>query len=174
MEVILLEKIQGLGNLGQTVKVKPGFGRNYLIPQGKAMRATPENQAVYEKRRQELETRANEHLAAAQKRGEALAGMSVTIVARVSGEGRLYGSVGAREIAQAITDKGVPVDKAEVLLHQGALREVGRHQAAVNLHPDVSIEIAVLIEGEEGDNLMEDESTEVTATAEEPSGGEEE
>lgn len=165
MEVILLEKIQGLGDLGDCVKVKPGYGRNYLIPQGKAARATKENIAEFEKRREELEAKARQSLGSAESRAEALEGMAVTLRAKVSGEGRLYGSVGTREIANALGEKGIPVDKAEVVLDHGALREVGEYDITIKLHADVSAQVKVTIGGEEVEGealeeLLEAESSE--------------
>ncbi|TDJ33150.1 MAG: 50S ribosomal protein L9 [Gammaproteobacteria bacterium] len=158
MDVILLEKIQGLGDLGDCVNVKPGYGRNYLIPQGKAARATPDNIAQFEQRREELEAKARTSLGASQSRAGALEGMAVCIRSRVSGEGRLYGSVGTREIADALSEKGVPVDKAEVVLDHGAIREVGEYDIPVRLHVDVIATVKVTIEGERleaGEDLEE-------------------
>ena len=149
MDVILLEKIQGLGDLGECVKVKPGYGRNYLIPQGKAARATPDNIAEFENRRSELEAKARTMLDSSQSRAAALEGMAVNLRSRVSGEGRLYGSVGTREIADALSEKGVPVDKAEVVLDHGAIREVGEYDVPVRLHADVVVTVKVTIEGEQ-------------------------
>ena len=158
MDVILLEKIQGLGDLGDCVKVKPGYGRNYLIPQGKAARATPDNIAEFEKCRDELEIKAKTVLDSSQARADALQGMAVTLRSRVSGEGRLYGSVGTRDIADALSEKGVPVDKAEVVLDHGAIREVGEYDVPVRLHADVVAMVTVTVEGEhvEGDEDLEE------------------
>jgi large subunit ribosomal protein L9 len=157
MDVILLEKIQGLGDLGECVKVKSGYGRNYLIPQGKAARATPENVAGFEKRREELESKARTVLGSARDRANALEGMAVTLRSRVSGEGRLYGSIGTRDIADALSEKGVPVDKSEVVLDHGAMREVGEYDVQISLHADVTATVKVTVEGEqvEGEELEE-------------------
>lgn len=137
MQVILMEKIGRLGNLGDQVKVKPGFARNFLIPKGKAIPATQENVAVFEKRRAELEKAAAETLKAAQARAQALTGMVVTIAARAADEGRLYGSIGTREIAEAISKAGAKVEKSEISLPTGPLRQIGEQEIHVHLHSDV-------------------------------------
>ena len=145
MDVILLEKIRGLGALGDTVKVKPGFARNYLIPQGKATSATPENLAAFEARRAELERQQADVLAAAQARAEQLNGMVVTIARKAGDEGRLFGSVGGRDVAEALTEAGAAVDKAEVRLAEGALRDTGEHEVEIHLHADVDATVTVSI-----------------------------
>lgn len=149
MEVILLEKVHNLGNLGDKVSVKPGFGRNFLIPQGKAVPATRENVARFEKEREELEQRAQEQLAAAEARKTELEGASVTIYARASGEGKLYGSVGPREIAEAFTNEGKALEKSEIIMPEGAIREGGEYEYEVQLHPDVVTTIHVTVVAEE-------------------------
>lgn len=149
MEVILLEKVQNLGNLGDKVTVKPGFGRNYLVPQGKAVPATRENLAEFEKRREELEKRAQDQLATAEARKTELEGATVTITAKASGEGKLYGSVGPREIAEALTRDGKPVEKSELVMGEGIFREAGEYEVNVQLHADVEITITVVVVGEE-------------------------
>ena len=149
MEVILLENISNLGSLGDTVQVKAGFGRNYLIPQGKAVPATEDAVAQFEARRAELEAAAAETLAAAEKRAEALNGLElVTIAANAGDEGKLFGSIGTRDIAEAVSAAGAEVDKAEVRLPEGALREVGEFEIAVQVHSDVTamVNIAVVPE----------------------------
>lgn len=148
MQVILLERIANLGNLGEVVKVKSGFGRNYLIPQGKAKSATKENIAEVEKRRAELEAQFAAQLAAAQARAETLNGLAVTLAAKAGDEGKLFGSIGTRDIAEAITKAGVEVSKSEVLLPNGALRNTGEYDIAVRVHADVeaTIKLAVVAE----------------------------
>ncbi|QFU74653.1 50S ribosomal protein L9 [Halioglobus maricola] len=149
MEVILLEKIGNLGGLGDKVDVKAGFGRNYLIPQGKAVPATEGAVAQFEARRAELEAAAAETLAAAEKRAEAINGLElVTIAANAGEEGKLFGSIGTRDIAEAVAAAGVEVDKSEVRLPEGALRELGEFEVAVQVHGDVTamVNIAVVPE----------------------------
>lgn len=139
MDVILLENIGNLGGLGDQVSVKAGYGRNYLIPQGKAVPATPANVAEFEARRAEFERAAAEVLTAAQTRAQALAALEViTIEANAGEEGKLFGSVGTRDIAAAVTAAGCPVDKSEIRLPEGALRETGEYRIAVQLHPEVT------------------------------------
>lgn len=149
MEVILLEKTRNLGNLGDQVKVRNGYGRNFLIPQGKAVPATEANIKFFEERRAELEKQANDKLAAAQARADKLAELaSVTLPAKAGDEGKLFGSVGTRDIADAITAAGVAVAKAEVLMPNGAIRAVGDFEIDVQLHSDVvaTIKISVVPE----------------------------
>ncbi|HHJ14451.1 MAG TPA: 50S ribosomal protein L9 [Gammaproteobacteria bacterium] len=148
MEVILLEKVENLGNLGDRVKVRPGYGRNYLIPSGKATPATEEHIKAFEARRAELEKAAAESLAAAEARREQLADMTVTVTAKAGEEGKLFGSVGAIDIAEAITARGVPVERSEVRLPEGAFRSVGEFQVQLHLHSDVDTEISLVIEAE--------------------------
>lgn len=138
MDVILLEKVGRLGNLGDQVKVKSGFGRNFLIPYGKAVSATAENIARFEARRAELEKAAAERMGAAQARAAKLEGLTITIQANCGDEGRLFGSVGARDIADAITAAGVEVTKSEVHLPAGALRSTGEFDIDVQLHTEVA------------------------------------
>lgn len=145
MEVILLEKMQNLGDLGERVKVRPGYARNYLIPQGRAVLATPANLADFEARRAALEAQQAESLAAAQARAEALIGLVATIERKAGEEGRLFGSVGTQDIADAIAQAGVEVRKLEVRLPKGPLRELGEHEVEIHLHPDVDATIAVKI-----------------------------
>ena len=146
MDVILLETIGNLGGLGDKVTVKAGYGRNFLIPQGKAVPATDANIAEFEARRAELERAAAETLAAAQARGEALAALeAITIEANAGEEGKLFGSIGTRDIADAVTAAGVEIDKAEVRLPEGALRETGEYTIAIQLHPEVMADIALAI-----------------------------
>lgn len=146
MEVILLEKIRHLGSLGAKVKVKPGFGRNYLVPQGKAVYATPANIAKFEVRRAELEKIASEQLQAAEARRDELLALGViTMTAKAGDEGKLFGSVGARDIAEALTKAGGLVVKGEVLLPMGAFRQIGEYEVALDLHYDVNCVIKINI-----------------------------
>jgi large subunit ribosomal protein L9 len=144
MEVILLENISKLGKLGDTVNVKAGFGRNYLIPQGKAVYATDANTAEFEARRSELETAAASQLQAAEARAEAITALgTVTIPANAGEEGKLFGSVGTRDISDAIIAAGCDVDKAEVRLPEGALRELGEYEIAIQVHGEVTATVSL-------------------------------
>lgn len=143
MQVILLEKIRNLGDLGQTVTVKPGYGRNFLIPYKKAVFATPENLSRFEKQRAELEKRAQEVLAEAQKRAEVINSSNVTIEAQASDEGKLYGSVGINEIKEELDKKGIDVSKREITLPEGPFYSVGEYQVEVHLHSDVVASLKV-------------------------------
>ena len=145
MNVILLERIGKLGDLGDEVVVRAGYARNYLIPQGKAVRATAENRAVFEERRAELERIANERLGEARDRAAQLADMSVTLVVKAGDEGKLYGSVGTQDIAEAVTAKGVEVEKSEVRLPEGPIRSVGEYEIDLQLHSDVIVPIRVAV-----------------------------
>jgi len=145
MNVILLEKIHKLGDLGDQVKVKPGYGRNYLIPYGKAVPATKDNIEAFEARRAELEKAAAERLQKAQKRGEALAESTFTIEAKAGEEGKLFGSVGVRDIADAVTAAGTELEKSEVLLPEGPIRSTGEYQVGLQLHTDVQVTISLNI-----------------------------
>ena len=149
MEVVLLEKIQNLGNLGDTVKVKSGFGRNYLIPQKKAVPATPENVEKFEAQRAELEKAQADALGAAQARAAALNEFKIQIAAKVGSEGKLYGSIGTAEIATAVSAAGHELEKRQVRLPDGAIREVGEHTVGLHFHADVDIDIVVDIVAEE-------------------------
>ena len=134
MNVILLEKIKNLGHLGDTVKVKPGYGRNYLIPQGKALPATKANLEIFQSRREELEQRALHFLSGATKRLAQLKLLAIKISARAGDEGKLYGSIGAAEITSAVSEAGVELEKKEVFLPKGALRYLGVYEIQVRLH----------------------------------------
>jgi len=138
MEVILLDKVGKLGAIGDKVTVKAGYGRNFLLPQGKAVAATAKNVADFEARRAELEAAASAKIADATARAEKLAELTVTIAANAGDEGRLFGSIGTRDIAEAITAAGVAVAKAEVRLPQGVLRETGAYDIDVQLHAEVT------------------------------------
>lgn len=147
MKVILLEKVHKLGNLGDTVEVKSGYGRNFLIPQGKAVPATKANLAEFEAKRVELEKAAAEKLSAAQQRAEKFKGLELTIVRKAIEEGRLFGSVSVRDIVEAIAEKGMTVEKREVILPE-SIHEVGEYEIELLLHSDVKIKIPVKIEAE--------------------------
>lgn len=148
MELILLEKVTNLGNLGDKVKVKPGYGRNYLVPTGKAVPATEKNLADFEARRAELEKAALEKLSTAEERKGALEGFEIMLSANASDEGKLYGSIGPREIAEAVSDKGIRLEKSEVVMGEGPIRYTGEHLVSVHLHADVETEIKVIVNAE--------------------------
>lgn len=148
MEVILLEKVANLGELGDKVTVKAGFGRNFLLPQGKATAATAENIALFEARRAELEKAAAEKLAVAQARAEKLNEFVVTITANVGEEGKLFGSIGTQDIADALTAAGVEVAKSEVSLPQGTIRQAGEFEISLQLHSEVTAAIKLVVAGE--------------------------
>ncbi len=145
MQIILLEKLHNLGNLGDTVKVKPGYARNYLIPQKKAVPATEQHLARFEARRAELEKAAAAALHNAQVRGEKLAQLTIEIKAKAGDEGKLFGSVSNRDIAKIIHDKGVEVEKNEILMPGGVIRVAGEYEITVQLHSDVRIPLKVSI-----------------------------
>ena len=148
MEIILLEKIANLGAMGEKVNVKPGYGRNYLIPQGKAAAATPENIADYEARRAELEKASADALTAALARREELLGKVITITSHAGEEGKLFGSVGTADIAHALTEGGTAVERHQVSLPEGAFRMVGEYDVLLQLHADVDVTIKLLIEAD--------------------------
>ncbi|NLJ93832.1 MAG: 50S ribosomal protein L9 [Aeromonadales bacterium] len=146
MQVILLDKIAKLGDLGDQVTVKSGFARNYLLPQGKAVVANKENVATFEARRAELEAKLAKQLAAAQARADQLSGLeNVVITSKAGDEGKLFGSIGARDIADAITAAGVEVTKSEVRLPEGVLRNTGEFEIAVHLHGDVQANVTIQV-----------------------------
>lgn len=145
MEVILLEKVNRLGELGDKVDVKAGYGRNFLIPQGRAVPATKGNLERFEERRAELEKLASERLAAAEKRAEALREIELEIAVRSGDEGKLFGSVGARDIVDAIVAKGVEVEKSEVRLPHGALRQTGEFPIDVQVHSDIVVQVTLTV-----------------------------
>lgn len=148
MQVILLEKVVNVGNLGDVVKVKDGYARNFLIPQKMARRATSSAVAEFEVKRAELEKAAAEKLSASQAQGEKLNGMTITIGQKAGVDGRLFGSVGNFDIAEALTKQGFAVEKAQVRLPTGPLKTTGEHPVAVALHTDVVVEITVAVVGE--------------------------
>lgn len=148
MEVILLERVVNLGNLGSKVKVKNGFARNFLIPQGKAIRATTQNIVSFEERRAELEKKEAILLGQAQERAKTLTGLTVQIHARASDEGKLFGSVSTREIAHALMELGHEVHRSAIILPEGVLRSVGEYEIALHLHSDVHQNILVNVQAE--------------------------
>ena len=149
MEVILMEKVANLGELGDVVKVKDGFARNFLIPQGKAKRATPANLKEFESRRADLEKKANELLTGAQERAEKLEGMKIDITQKAGVDGRLFGSVTNADIAETLGSQGLQVKKAEIRMPQGPLKHIGEYPITLQLHTDVLAHITVHVIGEQ-------------------------
>lgn len=150
MEVILLEKIDNLGGIGDRVRVKSGFARNFLIPQGKATMATAQNIEKFEKIRAEFEARAASELDAATQRASKIEGTVLNIAVQAGSEGRLFGSIGTIDIAEAFAALGIEVERSEIRMPEGPLRVVGEHEVEIHLHADVSVPIRVLLEGPEG------------------------
>jgi large subunit ribosomal protein L9 len=148
MQVILLEKVVNLGGLGDVVKVKDGYARNYLLPQGKATRATPENLAEFEKKRATLEQAQSQAMMTAQERGARLEGLMVQITQKAGVDGRLFGSVTTVDIVEALKAQGFEVERAMIRLPQGPLKTVGDHEVTVALHTDVVVHIKVSVLGE--------------------------
>ena len=149
MDVILLQKVANLGNIGDRVKVRSGFGRNFLLPQGKATLATPDNVARFEARRAELEKLAREQLASAEERAAAMKDFKLLISAKAGTEGKLFGSIGTADIAEACTRQGFKVERSEVRLPNGALRMTGEHSVLLHLHADIDVPLIVSIVAEE-------------------------
>ena len=149
MDVILLQKVANLGNIGDRVKVRSGFGRNFLLPQGKATLATPENIARFEARRAELERTAREHLSSAEERAAAMKDFKLTVHAKAGTEGKLFGSIGTSDIAEELNRAGFQVERSEVRLPHGPLRMVGEHTVNLHLHADVDVPVQVTIVAEE-------------------------
>jgi len=149
MQVILMEKVVNLGGLGDVVKVKDGFARNFLIPQGKAKRATPENLKEFENRRADLEKKANEQLTGAQERAEKLEGMKIDIAQKAGVDGRLFGSVTNADIAESLGKLGLTVKKAEIRMPQGPLKHIGEYPVTLQLHNDVLAHITVHVVAEQ-------------------------
>jgi len=150
MDIILLEKVTNLGNLGEKVSVRPGYGRNFLMPYGKAVPATKENLEKFEAQRAELEKTANEKLATANTRSEQIQALGViSIVHKAGEEGKLFGSVSPAEIASIITEKGVALEKREITMPEGPIRVVGDYSIGIVLHSDVSISVSVNVTAEE-------------------------
>lgn len=150
MNVILLDKVENLGDIGDLVTVKPGYGRNYLLPSGKASLATPENIAEFEARRADLEKHAAEELTAAKARAELVQGMELVIQANVGTEGKLFGSVGPIDIADACEKVGVEIARSEVRMPDGPIHEVGDYTVGLHFHSDVNAEITVKVVADEG------------------------
>lgn len=155
MEVILLEQVENLGNIGDQVNVKSGYGRNFLLPKGKATLATPENIAIFEARRAELEAKQAAEQATAQSRADRLAGMEITLTARAGVEGKLFGSLGTIDIAEAVTAAGVEILRSEVRLPDGPIRSTGEHELEVHLASDLNVPIKVNVVGDsDGEEIV--------------------
>lgn len=150
MQVILLEKVKGLGDLGDSVKVKSGYGRNFLLPQGKALPATEPNRKVFESRKAELVKKSAASINAAKIRAEKIGGKTLTIKALASEEGKLYGSVGPAEIVQAAAAAGIEVDKGEIDMVTGPIRATGTFAVAVRLHSEVETSMNIVVEEQRG------------------------
>ena len=149
MQVILMEKVANLGNLGDVVKVKDGYARNFLIPHGKAKRATQENLKAFESRRTELEKAQNEQLSKAQERGTKLEGLTVQVTQKAGPDGRLFGSVTNYDIVEALTKQGHEVERSQIRMPQGPLKQVGEYPIQIGLHTDVTVTIKVSVLGEQ-------------------------
>jgi large subunit ribosomal protein L9 len=149
MELILLEKVANLGNIGDRVRVKPGFGRNFLLPQGKAAPATPENIAALDARRADLERKQSEQLGAAHARKAQLEALALRLTAKAGSEGKLFGSLGTVDIAEACSTAGVAVERSEVRLPAGPIRVVGEHIVTIHLHTDVDVDIKIEVVAED-------------------------
>jgi len=152
MEIILLQKVDNVGGIGDRVRVKSGYARNFLIPQGKATLATAANLAVFEARRAELEAKAAAELAAAQARAKKLEGLVLKITMQAGAEGKLFGSVGTVDIAEEIGKRGVSVERSEVRLPDGPLRMAGDHEIVLHLHADVDVALKGVVEAQEAEN----------------------
>ena len=150
MQVILLESVENLGGIGDLVKVKPGYGRNYLLPQGKAALATPENIKAIEARRAELEKAEAEELAKAKERSKAFEGLEVVIHANAGSEGKLFGSVGPIDIVEAMGAVQVEAERSEIRMPEGPIQEIGEYTIGIHLHSEVNAEVLVKVVGEEG------------------------
>jgi large subunit ribosomal protein L9 len=149
MEVILLQKVANLGNIGDKVKVKPGYGRNFLLPSGKAALATANNLKKFEERRVELEKLASDSLAGAQRRATQLENFTLSLAAKAGTEGKLFGSIGTSDIAEALTKAGIAIERSEVRLAGGPIRVIGEHHVKLHLHTDVEIDLPVVITAED-------------------------
>ena len=149
MQVILMEKVANLGNLGDVVKVKDGYARNFLIPQGKAKRATEANLKAFESRRADLEKAQSEQLAKAQERGQKLEGLTIQITQKAGPDGRLFGSVTNYDIVEALQKQGHEVERANIRMPQGALKQVGDYPIQIALHTDVTATVTVSVLGEQ-------------------------
>lgn len=149
MEIILLQKVANLGNIGDRVKVKSGYGRNFLLPQGRATLATPDNVAKFEARRAEFEKAARSDLEGAQARASALQDFTLTLTAKAGGEGKLFGSIGTADIADGARKLGREIERSEVRMSNGPIRQTGEHIVQIHLHSDVTADLKVVIVGEE-------------------------
>jgi large subunit ribosomal protein L9 len=149
MEIILLQKVANLGNIGDRVKVKSGYGRNFLLPHGKATLATPDNVAKFEARRAEFEKVARGELESAQRRAAKLQGFKLTLTAKAGSEGKLFGSIGTADIATGVKAAGHDIERSEVRLPSGPIRQAGEHQVQLHLHTDVTVEVQLVIVPEE-------------------------
>jgi len=149
MQVILMEKVANLGELGDVVKVKDGYARNFLIPHGKAKRATEQNLKAFESRRTELEKAQNEQLAKAQERGAKLEGLTIQVTQKAGPDGRLFGSVTNYDIVESLTKQGYEVERAQIRMPQGPLKQVGDYPIQIALHTDVTVTIKVSVLGEQ-------------------------
>jgi large subunit ribosomal protein L9 len=149
MEIILLQKVANLGNIGDRVRVKSGYGRNFLLPQGKATLATPDNIAKFEARRAEFEKTAREELEGAQARAAKLEGAKLSLTAKAGTEGKLFGSIGTSDIAEALKKQGHEIERSEVRLPHGPIRQAGEHIVQLHLHTDVTVDVPVVIVPEE-------------------------
>ena len=149
MEIILLENVQNLGELGDLVNVRPGYARNYLIPQGKATFATDENKTAFEQRRKELEATAAERLEGARLRARQMENLVIEVVRKAGDEGKLFGSVSTIDIAEAVSGRGMALEKSEINLDDGALKTLGEHEVNISLHPEVHFDIRIVINAEE-------------------------
>ena len=149
MEIILLQKVANLGNIGDRVKVRSGYGRNFLLPQGKATMATEANIAKFESRRAEIEKAAQAEVAIAQARAKKLEGFKLTLTAKAGGEGKLFGSIGTADIADGVKAAGHEIERSEVRLPNGPIRQAGEHIVQLHLHTDVTVDLPVVIVAEE-------------------------
>ena len=149
MEIILLDKVENLGDIGDTVKVKPGYARNFLLPQGKAAIANADNLKMLEARRAELESEAAAELGAATGRAAKLEGLRLEIKARAGTEGKLFGSVGPVDVAEAAAAKGIELERSEIRMADGPIRVAGEHEVHIHLHSDLTVPIMVIVEDEE-------------------------
>ena len=148
MEIILKERVENLGKLGQVVNVKSGYARNFLVPKGKAVLATKENKAIFEKQKAELEKLEQERLAYAKLQAEKIEGKTFKISAQAGDEGKLFGSIGTKEIADKIATAGIEVEKRHVRMPDGVIRQIGEYQLSVHLATDVDVNINVVVEAE--------------------------
>jgi large subunit ribosomal protein L9 len=149
MEIILLQKVANLGNIGDRVKVKSGYGRNFLLPQGRATLATADNVAKFEARRAEFEKTARDELEAAQARAKSFEGFTLTLTAKAGGEGKLFGSIGTSDIADGAKKAGRQLERSEVRMPNGPIRLAGEHVVQIHLHSDLTVDLQVVVVGEE-------------------------